>query len=126
MNQKDLDQRVSIGRNHTVQTTPLTLLTVPTGYAFEVRYLQIVNNTNQNKNVTLYWTDSSKSTDIYLIRDERIDRASNNESVYAKPDISLVMYEGDSLHFVNESNNPDSSILVTGILFIPEYQIDFD
>lgn len=115
------DQRVSIGRNHTVQTTPLTLLTVPTGYAFEVRWLHVLNKAGTGKDVSLYWTDDSKTEDIYLLNDETLAA----DSYIDINEISLVLYENDSLNLVNVSASPDTDVTITGVLFIPEYQIDF-
>ena len=109
---------VSVGKK-VVNTATTVLFTVPGGYAGEVKYYNITNPSGASENVDLYWTDSSASVNVYLLKAHTLAaNASLNRT-----DAKLVLFAGDSMSLITDGTG-SLDVTVTVELFIPAHQIN--
>ena len=97
---------VSIGLN-LVADTLTTVYTVPVGYYAKWNLMYLMNGTGSTKHCTVYWSDASTATDIYVL---------NQTSVASKEFVKLdggaytVMDEGDTVKMRSEAGSSFSTI----------------
>lgn len=96
---------VSVGVNLT-SGVATTIYTVPLGYFAKWNLMYIFNNSGSTKSISVYWRDSSTSTNIY-VQDGGI--AAKN---YVRMDggAYVVMEEGDTVVMQDEAGSSFSTI----------------
>ena len=84
-----------------------TIYTVPVGYYAKWNLMYVFNGTGSTKTITAYWTDSSTSTDIYVLSSNSI-----NSKEYLRMDggAYVVMEEGDTVKMQSETGSSFSTI----------------
>ena len=107
--------RVSVHKANT--TASEVLLTVPQGYAFELRYIRIMNRGGTNKSIDMLHTvNSDGSGDVlYIFDDETIATKADTEL----PDISLVLLgtkDGTDTISVAQDGSSTFDIILSGDL----------
>lgn len=97
---------VSIGLN-LVADTLTTVYTVPVGYYAKWNLMYLMNGTGSSKHCTVYWSDASTSTDIYVLNQTTV-----NSKDYVKLDggAYTVMDEGDTVKMRSEAGSSFSTI----------------
>jgi len=96
---------VSVGLNLTA-ATPTTVYTVPLGYFAKWGLMYLFNNTGSTKTISVYWRDSSTSSDIYVM-DSGV-----SSKTYVRMDggAYVVMEEGDTVVMTSEAGSSFSTI----------------
>ena len=96
----------SVGLN-LVANTLTTVYTVPKGYYAKWNLMYVFNGTGSTKSITAYWTDSSTSTDIYVLNANNV-----NSKDYIKMDggAYVVLEEGDTVKMQSEAGSTFSTI----------------
>ncbi len=96
---------VSVGLNLTA-ATPTTVYTVPLGYFAKWGLMYLFNNTGSTKTISVYWRDSSTSSDIYIM-DSGV-----SSKTYVRMDggAYVVMEEGDTVVMTSEAGSSFSTI----------------
>ena len=96
---------VSVGLNLSAGVLT-TVYTVPTGYWAKWNLMYVFNNTGSTKTLAAHWTDSSASTDIYVLNN------TINSKEYVKMDggAYVVMEEGDKVMMQSEAGSSFSTI----------------
>ena len=97
---------VTIGLNLTANTLT-TAYTVPNGYWAKWNLMYLFNGTGSTKHITVYWTDSSASTDIYV---QNQNNVSSKEYVRIDGGAYVVMEEGDTIKMLSEAGSSFSTI----------------
>ncbi len=97
---------VSIGLN-LVADTLTTVYTVPVGYYAKWNLMYLMNGTGSTKHCTVYWSDASTATDIYVLNQTTV-----NSKDYVKLDggAYTVMEEGDKVYMQSEAGSTFSTI----------------
>lgn len=97
---------VTVGLNLTADTLT-TVYTVPLGYFAKWNLMYLFNGSGSTKHMTVYWTDSSASTDIYVLNQNTI-----NAKEYLRMDggAYVVMEEGDKVMMRSEAGSTFSTI----------------
>jgi hypothetical protein len=97
---------VSVGLN-LVANTLTTVYTVPVGYYAKWNLMYLMNGTGSSKHCTVYWSDASTATDIYIL----------NQAVIASKDFLkldggsyTVLDEGDTVKMISEAASSYSTI----------------
>ena len=96
---------VSVGVNLTA-ATPTTVYTVPVGYFAKWTLMYLFNNTGSTKNISVYWSDSSASQNIYVM-DSGV-----SSKTYVRMDggAYVVMEENDTIVMTSEAGSSFSTI----------------
>lgn len=96
----------SVGLNLTANTLT-TVYTVPKGYYAKWNLMYLFNGTGSSKHITVYWTDSSASTDIYVLNQNTF-----NSKEYFKMDGGsyVVLEEGDTVKMISEAGSSYSTL----------------
>lgn len=97
---------VSVGLNLTADTLT-TIYTVPVGYYAKWNLMYLFNGTGSTKHATVYWTDSSASTDIYVLNQNTV---SSKEYLRIDGGAYVVMEEGDTVKMITEAGSTMSTI----------------
>lgn len=86
--------------------TPVTVYTVPTGYYAKWTLMYLFNNSGSTKSISVYWRDSSASTNIY------VHNGTIAAGSYARQDggAYVVMEEGDTIVMQDEAGSSFSTI----------------
>ena len=97
------EQSVGVNLSAGVLTT---IYTVPTGYYAKWNLMYVFNNTGSTKTCAAYWTDTSASTDIYVLNN------AINSKEYIKMDggAYVVLEEGDMVKMQSEAGSSFSVI----------------
>lgn len=97
---------VTVGLNLTAGTLT-TVYTVPLGYFAKWNLMYLFNGSGSSKHMTVYWTDSSTSTDIYVLNQNTI-----NSKEYLRMDggAYVVLEEGDKVMMQSEAGSTFSTI----------------
>jgi hypothetical protein len=96
---------VSVGFN-LASATATTIYTVPTGYFAKWNLMYLFNNSGSTKSISVYWRDSSASTDLYV----------HNGTIASKAFVRMdggayvVMEEGDTVVMQDEAGSSFSTI----------------
>jgi hypothetical protein len=101
-----MSRPVSVGLNLTANTLT-TIYTVPTGYYAKWNLMYVFNGTGSTKHISAYWTDSSASTDIYVLSSNTV---SSKEYVRMDGGAYVVMEEGDTVKMISEAGSTFSTI----------------
>jgi hypothetical protein len=96
---------VSVGLNLS-SATATTIYTVPTGYFAKWNLMYIFNNSGSTKTISVYWRDSSASTNIYVYN----SGVSSKEYVRMDGGAYVVMEEGDTVVMQDEAGSSFSTI----------------
>lgn len=91
-------REVSIGHN-LVADTKTTCYTVPTGYYAKWNLCYIVNNTGNNKSVSVWWYDKSTNTEVAIVSGYVLSPTQFlkfNDGAY------VVLEEGDQIYAKSE------------------------
>ena len=96
---------VSVGVNLTAATAT-TIYTVPLGYFAKWTLMYLFNNSGSTKSISVYWRDSSTSTNIY-VQDGSI---ASKEFVRMDGGAYVVMEEGDTIVMQDEAGSSFSTI----------------
>lgn len=98
------EQSVGVNLSAGVLTT---IYTVPKGYYAKWNLMYVFNGTGSSKHITVYWTDSSASVDIYVLNQNTI-----NSKEYFKMDGGsyVVLEEGDTVKMQSEASSTFSAI----------------
>jgi hypothetical protein len=96
---------VSVGVNLTA-ATPTTIYTVPVGYFAKWTLMYLFNNTGSTKTISVYWRDSSASTNIYV----QNGSVASKEYVRMDGGAYVVMEEGDTIVMEDEAGSSFSTI----------------
>lgn len=96
---------VSVGLNLT-SGTPTTVYTVPLGYFAKWNLMYLFNNSGSTKTISVYWRDSSASTNIYVFN----STIANKEFVRMDGGAYVVMEEGDTVVMQDEAGSSFSTI----------------
>ena len=96
---------ISIGLNLS-SGTAVTVYTVPTGYYAKWNLMYLFNNSGSTKSISVYWRDSSASTDIY------VHNGTIAAGSYARQDggAYVVLEEGDTIVMQDEAGSSFSTI----------------
>ena len=96
---------VSVGVNLTA-ATPTTVYTVPVGYFAKWALMYLFNNTGSTKAISVYWSDSSASQNIYVM-DSGV-----SSKTYVRMDggAYVVMEENDTIVMTSEAGSSFSTI----------------
>lgn len=97
---------VSVGLN-LVADTLTTVYTVPVGYFAKWNLMYLFNGTGSTKHATVYWTDSSTSTDIYVLNQNTV---TSKEYLRIDGGAYVVMEEGDTVKMRTEAGSTFSVI----------------
>jgi hypothetical protein len=97
---------VTVGLNLTANTLT-TVYTVPTGYYAKWNLMYLFNGTGSTKSMTVYWTDTSASADIYVLNQNNI---SSKEYLRIDGGAYVVMEEGDKIMMQSETGSSFSTI----------------
>ena len=95
----------SVGVNLTA-ATPTTVYTVPVGYFAKWTLMYLFNNTGSTKAISVYWSDSSASQNIYVM-DSGV-----SSKTYVRMDggAYVVMEENDTIVMTSEAGSSFSTI----------------
>jgi len=96
----------SVGLN-LVADTLTTVYTVPTGYYAKWNLLYLFNGTGSTKHCTVYWTDASASTNIYVLNQNTV---SAKEYLRIDGGAYVVLEEGDTIKMQSEAGSSFSAI----------------
>ncbi len=96
---------ISIGLNLS-SGTAVTVYTVPTGYYAKWNLMYLFNNSGSTKSISVYWRDSSASTNIY------VHNGTIAAGSYARQDggAYVVLEEGDTIVMQDEAGSSFSTI----------------
>ena len=96
---------ISIGLNLS-SGTAVTVYTVPTGYYAKWNLMYLFNNSGSTKSISVYWRDSSASTNIY------VHNGTFAAGSYARQDggAYVVLEEGDTIVMQDEAGSSFSTI----------------
>lgn len=96
---------VSVGLNLS-SGTAVTVFTVPVGYYAKWNLMYLFNNSGSNKSISVYWRDSSTSTNIY------VHNGTIAAGSYARQDggAYVVLEEGDTVVMQGEAGSSFSTI----------------
>ena len=96
---------VSVGVNLT-SGTATTIYTVPLGYFAKWNLMYLFNNSGSTKSISVYWRDSSTSTDLY------VHNGTIAAGSYVRMDggAYVVMEEGDTVVMQDEAGSSFSTI----------------
>ena len=96
---------VSVGLNLS-SGTAVTVFTVPVGYYAKWNLMYLFNNSGSTKSISVYWRDSSTSTNIY------VHNGTIAAGSYARQDggAYVVLEEGDTLVMQDEAGSSFSTI----------------
>jgi hypothetical protein len=90
-----------------VPDTLTTIYTVPTGYYAKWNLMYLFNGAGSTKSCTVYWTDASASTDIYVLNQNTV---SAKEYLRIDGGAYVVMEEGDTVKMQSEAGSSFSTI----------------
>lgn len=96
---------VSVGIN-LASGTAVTVYTVPLGYFAKWNLMYLFNNSGSTKSISVYWRDSSASTDIYV----QNGTISSKGFVRMDGGAYVVMEEGDTVVMQDEAGSSFSTI----------------
>jgi len=96
----------SVGLN-LVADTLTTVYTVPTGYYAKWNLMYLFNGSGSTKHCTVYWTDSSASTNIYVLNQNTV---SSKEYLRIDGGAYVVLEEGDKVMMQSEAGSSFSTI----------------
>jgi len=96
---------ITVGLNLT-SGTPVTVYTVPAGYYAKWVLMYLFNNTGSTKNISVYWRDSSASTNIFVFNGS----IAGKEYVRQDGGAYVVMEEGDTIVMQDEAGSTFSTI----------------
>jgi hypothetical protein len=99
-------REISVGLN-LVADTLTTVYTVPTGYYAKWNLLYLFNGTGSTKHCTVYWTDASASTNIYVLNQNTV---SAKEYLRIDGGAYVVLEEGDTIKMQSEAGSSFSAI----------------
>lgn len=99
-------REISVGLN-LVADTLTTVYTVPTGYYAKWNLLYLFNGTGSTKHCTVYWTDASASTNIYVLNQNTV---SSKEYLRIDGGAYVVLEEGDTIKMQSEAGSSFSAI----------------
>ena len=101
-----MSRPVSVGLNLAAGTLT-TVYTVPRGYYAKWNLMYLFNGSGSTKSMTVYWHDSSASTDIYVLSGSSI-----NAKEYLRIDggAYVVLEEGDNVMMQSEAGSTFSTI----------------
>lgn len=96
---------ISIGLNLS-SGTAVTVYTVPTGYYAKWNLMYLFNNSGSTKSISVYWRDSSATTNIY------VHNGTIAAGSYARQDggAYVVLEEGDTIVMQDEAGSSFSTI----------------
>ena len=96
---------VSVGLNLS-SGTAVTVFTVPVGYYAKWNLMYLFNNSASTKSISVYWRDSSASTNIY------VHNGTIAAGSYARQDggAYVVLEEGDTVVMQDEAGSSFSTI----------------
>jgi len=96
---------VSVGLNLS-SGTAVTVFTVPVGYYAKWNLMYLFNNSVSTKSISVYWRDSSTSTNIY------VHNGTIAAGSYARQDggAYVVLEEGDTVVMQDEAGSSFSTI----------------
>lgn len=96
----------SVGLNLTANTLT-TVYTVPTGYYAKWNLMYLFNGSGSTKAMTVYWTDTSASANIYVMNGYNI-----NSKDFFRMDggAYVVLEEGDKVMMLSETGSTFSTI----------------
>jgi len=96
---------VSVGLNLS-SGTAVTVFTVPVGYYAKWNLMYLFNNSGSTKSISVYWGDSSTSTNIY------VHNGTIAAGSYARQDggAYVVLEEGDTVVMQDEAGSSFSTI----------------
>ena len=96
---------VSVGLNLS-SGTAVTVFTVPVGYYAKWNLMYLFNNSGSTKSISVYWRDSSTSTNIY------VHNGTIAAGSYARQDggAYVVLEEGDTVVMQDEAGSSFSTI----------------
>jgi hypothetical protein len=97
---------VTVGANLTANTLT-TIYTVPNGYYAKWNLMYLFNGSGSTKHMTVYWTDTSASADIYVLNQNSI---SSKEYLRIDGGAYVVMEEGDKIMMQSEAGSTFSTI----------------
>ena len=101
-----MSRPVTVGLNLTANTLT-TIYTVPTGYYAKWNLMYLFNGTGSTKYCTVYWHDSSASTDIYVLNQNTV---TSKEYLRIDGGAYVVMEEGDKVYMQSEAGSSFSTI----------------
>jgi hypothetical protein len=96
----------SVGLNLTANTLT-TVYTVPTGYYAKWNLMYLLNGTGSTKAMTVYWTDTSASINIYVLNSYNI---TSKEFFKMDGGAYVVLEEGDKVMMQSETGSSFSTI----------------
>lgn len=96
---------VSVGVNLTT-AAPTTIYTVPLGYFAKWNLMYLFNNSGSTKSISVYWRDSSTSTNLY------VHNGTIAAGSYVRMDggAYVVLEEGDTVVMQEEAGSSFSTI----------------
>lgn len=96
---------VSVGLNLS-SGTAVTVFTVPVGYYAKWNLMYLFNNSGSTKSISVYWRDSSASTNIY------VHNGTIAAGSYVRQDggAYVVLEEGDTVVMQDEAGSSFSTI----------------
>ena len=96
---------ISVGLNLS-SGTAVTVFTVPVGYYAKWNLMYLFNNSGSTKSISVYWRDSSASTNIY------VHNGTIAAGSYARQDggAYVVLEEGDTVVMQDEAGSSFSTI----------------
>lgn len=96
---------LSVGLNLS-SGTAVTVFTVPVGYYAKWNLMYLFNNSGSTKSISVYWRDSSTSTNIY------VHNGTIAAGSYARQDggAYVVLEEGDTVVMQDEAGSSFSTI----------------
>lgn len=97
---------VSVGLNLTANTLT-TVYTVPLGYFAKWNLMYLFNGTGSTKHMTVYWTDVSNTTDIYILNANTI---ASKEYFRLDGGAYVVLEEGDTIKMQSEAGSSFSAV----------------
>ena len=97
---------ISVGNNLTAGTKT-TVYTVPTGYYAQWNLCYISNHTGSNKSVSVWWYDSSISTEVTIVDAYNLDARKFLQ--FGGGGAYVVLEEGDEIRITPESGSQMSS-----------------
>ena len=96
---------ITVGLNLT-SGTAVTVYTVPVGYYAKWVLMYLFNNSGSTKSISVYWRDSSASTNIYV----QNGSVPNHGFVRQNEQAYVVLEEGDTVVMQDEANSTFSTI----------------
>lgn len=96
---------ITVGVNLT-SGTPVTVYTVPAGYYAKWVLMYLYNNSGSTKSISVYWRDSSASSNLYVYN----STISSKEYVRFDGGAYVVMEEGDTIVMQDEAGSSFSTI----------------